>query len=105
MLRIRPTLRFGFRLRYAPLKMTTRGRYTVWGLYYSLSLAMRHADAPSPLSALQTSPHTVGSHPQGWSLMLERLCREIKWNAELFVKIYNSSIVFSSVLRYHKIIG
>ena len=28
----------------------------------------RDADAPSPLSALQTSPHTVGSHPPGGGL-------------------------------------
>ena len=48
------------------------------GRLYSLSLALRHADAPSPLSALQTSPHTVGSHPRGWRLGLERLRRKKK---------------------------
>ena len=50
--------------------------WSFWGKALTPSVASRHADAPSPLSALQTSPHTVGSHPHRWSLMLERLRRE-----------------------------
>ncbi len=38
----------------------------------SLTRLRRDADAPSPLSALQTSPHTVGSHPPGGSLWFVR---------------------------------